>query len=426
MRAWWSALLAAAISFTLGVAGPADASVAGKQPDPAEAVSVLSVSSAPLFGLLSEATTAADGMVSDRLFATDDFVHYRPLLAPAPPSENGVIGAFESASFPTQSEGWLVEGNADVSSGYLFETTDGGQTWQLVQDLWGGSGGNGAVFFLGPDDGWLAAGNIADDTYTLSRTTDGGQTWERLLAEGAFLSDLGLALPVFVNPERGFGVDTSVGFTRAPNPRVAKRVVESSLRATSDGGAQWSAVTVPVVTSGAALYVLPTFSGADGVLPVLVKRNGAYEPGPVTVDFDATSNAGRTWASRSTVATTAVASVGSPGAAIGMLALVDAPSVATASPADWWVLSVAPSGRPTVYRTGDAGKHWVVLRGDGLPTVPLAADLRGGVPNPVKLVAVTSRIAFASLYTSAGSPPATYLTTDGGSHWGRVVPSRRG
>jgi hypothetical protein len=374
-------------------------------------ITLLDHSASPPLGVL-EATTPS----SVHLFVTHDFVHYVDITPPGLPSENRAIGGFDSASFPTPDDGWVTEANADHSEGFLFHTSDGGRSWQLVRQVWGGSAGMASVSFIDPDHGWLVAGDMGDDTLRFSSTTDGGLTWQPLLNEGTLMTELGFTMPAFADSEQGIGVSTSVGF--APSATVpAPKVLESSVEATSNGGSSWAPITVPVSTPGVRLYDQPAFFGQAGLLPVLVKRGVVNRSGSVTVDFDTTSDGGMSWTAKSTLRTVAVAKIGGPGGAVGILGLPGAPTVGVATAADWWVLGVAPSGEISVSTTSDGGDQWMTPQTTGLPVVPLKADAFGGASVVTSIEAVNSKIAFASVTTNPAAPPATYFTSDGGAKW---------
>jgi hypothetical protein len=400
---------------------------------PVHEVALLYSRPSPLLAVLQTTTLSRTGLASVQLLLTQDFTHFSAITPPGPPVEGGVIGGFASVSFPTPEDGWVVESDADHSAGFLFHTTDGGQGWELIRQLWSGSAGDASVFFADPEHGWLAAGDIADDTITFTRTTDGGETWLPLLSGGRFFSELDLTVPVFANSQRGFAAVSTVRFKNTFSPKCAStkkgclladapRIEDSTVEATADGGASWSPISVPVASAGVKLYLPPAFFATMGVLPLLVMKNRGSTSGRVTVDFDVTTDDGRNWASISTLRTATFAKVGPPDGdgfgGLGAMAFAGAPSVGIAAPRDWWVLGATPSGRPTVYRTADAGKDWFSPQPRGLPIVPLAADRRDGVLDPVSIQAVTAEIAFATIATNlAPLFEMTYLTSDGGVHW---------
>jgi len=245
------------------------------------------------------------------------------------------------------------------------------------------------------------------------KTTDGGQTWQQLLDQGAFDQDLGLTMPAFASPTQGLGATSVVTFTRSTK-LPAPRIVQSTLESTANGGVSWSSLSAPVVSRGMKLYEQPAFFGQRGVLPIVVKpQKGAKDAG-ARLDFDVSDDGGANWIPRSTLETTAMVKIGPYGATAPFLR---SPVIAIATDQDWWVLSPAPSGRLTIYRSPDAGRRWIIEGAKGLPVVPLGADEFGGVLNPDSLHGISGTIAVADVYTNPAGSPQVYLTLDGGSRW---------
>lgn len=380
---------------------------------------ILYSTSSPLFGVVSTTiTTVSLGRSARHLLVTHDFVHYERITPPPLPSENGVVGGFLSASFPTEDDGWLAVANGDGSTGYLYHTTDGGTSWQLIRTLWAGSGGTASVYFSEPTHSWLIGGNPADNTLAVTVTTDGGQTWQPLLNEAGWTSDLGQVMPTFSDPAHGFVANT----TTKPVPQTKLSPTEpatlQNLMETSDGGAEWVAAHPPVANPGTVSYGTPAFFGPNGVLPIEATKRGEDNTGPVIVDFDETSDGGTRWSSRSSLQTTAT----------GTLTIVRAesrPSLTISVPTAraWWVLSEAPSRRITLYRTTDGGGRWTHPAAKGLP-VSLPAVRSPGTPWTASIHAVSATIAFVTISGStslhAGSRSVTtFVTTDGGARWTR-------
>ncbi len=386
---------------------------------PVHNFTILYSTASPLFGVAVWTTITSPPLATStpQLLVTHDFVHYQRITLPPLPSENGVVGVFMSASFPTENDGWLAVGNGDASTGYLYHTTDGGTSWHLIRTLWVGSGGTASVYFLDPTHGWLISGNPAAngaDSVTVTVTTDGGQAWQPLLNEAGWLSDLGQETPTFSDPEHGFVAKTTLSPTDPPT-------LQGELMETSDGGAEWAAAYPPVATRGSVSYRQPAFFGPDGVLPIEVTKLGKDNTGPVTIDFDETSDGGTLWSSRSSLQTTATGKLTYPGAEPRPSLSISVPTSRT-----WWVLSEDPSRRITLYRTTDAGRRWTRTAAEGLP-VSLPAVRSPVSPWRVSIHAVSANIAFATI-SGFTSPSAlvqsvtTFVTTDGGARWIRFSP----
>lgn len=381
-------------------------------------ISLLFSSSSPLFGVFEDVTSSSQGAPSVDLFSTTDFVHFTNITPPGPPSENGSIGEFTSASFPTPADGWVAESNEDGSDGYLLHTTDGGATWHETRQLWAGSGGLAKISFLSASDGWLAAGDPGDGTVILSATTDGGITWKTLLGSGAFFTELSDDLPSFSSPTVGIGVIASPGFAVSSPPHLPPRLLVGTdeVKLSTDGGASWSERSVPVADRGVRFFDEPSFFGPRGVLAVTVTPRATGNLGTATVDFDSTVDGGTTWMSSTKLRTTAQPRLDLQGASASGL-----PSVSEVALRTWWVLAVAPSGAIRVSRTIDGGRHWTTHTSSSLPRAPVAADAAGGVTAPASIQAVNATLAVAMVWTNPGSVPASYITSDGGSHWSHVT-----
>ena len=75
--------------------------------------------------------------------------------------------------------GWAVGPSGFVGMGFVFHTTDGGQTWTAVEP--DPDGAWQAVHFADTDHGCLAG------EQTIIRTADGGQTWAAVTLAGTWV-----------------------------------------------------------------------------------------------------------------------------------------------------------------------------------------------------------------------------------------------
>ena len=124
-----------------------------------------------------------------------------------------------------------------------------------------------------------------------------------------------------------------------------------------DGGRTWEPQTPPAAGGPPNQYSLPVFSDPDhGVLATV---GGAGDT--MTIGFDTTADAGRTWQERAARPTTV--EQGQPWPAFDRF-----PVVAVASATTWWVLS--PTNPVRVEVTDDAGRHWSSRSAAGLPGAP--------------------------------------------------------
>ena len=74
----------------------------------------------------------------------------------------------QSLSFISRGTGFALVPDSKGPPALLYETSNGGRTWQRRRDLPSG----GRIDFTSPRDGWLLG-------KALYRTTDGGRTWEQ-------------------------------------------------------------------------------------------------------------------------------------------------------------------------------------------------------------------------------------------------------
>ncbi len=145
--------------------------------------------------------------------------------------ESGQMAAQVSFDFVSTQTGYLaveLQSGVNFSQGLLWQTVDGGQTWQPRSLPVAG-----AVSFHSERIGWVAGGSTGDELY---RTNDGGHTWTPVtLSHGAdrWFTDL----PIFVNQTTGW----------LPVTVAAGAESQVLLYATRDGGLTWTlAQTIPL------------------------------------------------------------------------------------------------------------------------------------------------------------------------------------
>ena len=377
-------------------------------------------------GIVAEDSMALGGC--SQLLATTDFTHWRNI---SPPQQSGTDGScpdiWQSASFVSPREGWVLGRNGGDVSTVLYRTDNGGTTW--VEEAGSSvfsNAGTQVIGFTNAEDGWrqqFATGSNA--AYLLETTADGGATWTAI-PQIATNGGCAFALDVFANPLDGFagsnlapGTTSSLG---APPP-------QAFLWQTTDGGNSWHEATVPApagATHATAFYGLPTFfSATSGILPVEYVENGTA--GAATLDFYSTADAGTTWTLIPTVKTAETMPAdtgpagcfsspsfpGSPSSQTGG----SFPAVAIAGPTTWWVISPGAQGT-TVDVTSNGGGSWT--------DVPAAGLGSGGTAGAqLTLVgAAGPTVAWASVVNEADeSAPASFQTTDGGRTWSPLAPA---
>jgi Protein of unknown function (DUF4232) len=390
-------------------------------------------------GIVTETSPSSGGC--SQLLATTDFTHWRNI---SPPQQSGTDGScpdiWQSASFVSPLEGWVLGVNGGDVNTVLYRTDNGGTTWvEVTGGSQGSAGGTQVIGFTSAQDGWrqqFATGSNA--FYLLETTGDGGESWTGI---PQFSTNGGceFAVDVFANPLDGFagnnlapGATSSLG---APPP-------QAFLWETADGGRSWHEATVPAppgTTHATAFYGLPTFfSPTSGILPVEYVQNGKDGAGGAagaageagaggaagrdTLDFYATANSGSTWTLVSTAKTAgAVPAETGPAACFSSANYQSSfPAVAIASPTTWWVLSSGTHGT-TVDVTSNGGSSWTDVSATGLG--PAGVLDPGGVAQTtgedLTLVGATgSKVAWAGVVNESDeSAPLTLQTSDGGRTW---------
>jgi photosystem II stability/assembly factor-like uncharacterized protein len=219
----------------------------------------------------------------------------------------------------------------------LYESRDGGRSWRS-----GGLGGRDAMTIVRLPGGTVwAAGH-----YVLARSADGGVTWEE--ARPAGLPDLDVH-----------------GFAAAPDGRLYAAVADQGLYVSRDGGETFSRVSSEV---GGGVYGLVAGPGgrllaADPERGILRSADGgstwsvalaapAIGLAASPSDPDRVLAAGtRLW--RSSDGGASWSPGFDPGEAVGPVAW---------SPAERAVAYLIVPGRRLLYRSGDGGRRWSLVR----------------------------------------------------------------
>jgi len=242
----------------------------------------------------------------------------------------GPIGA----SFVNVNDGWAsvnLPTGAPAESSDVFETTNGGQSWQLETTV----NAAGPVEFVGPEVGF-AAGTPASNA--LEETSNGGQTWQQAslpIPSGVQANAANVAsTPTFTDSNHGF---LYVFFPQsAPQESFVADMDE-----TSDGGASWTQVGLPLIDGAPTAW---SIVGPDDWF--LVGQTSIMH----------TTNGGSTWSTvMPNVALSNVSAVRFVSDDIGV-ALMNAscPSAGASAPA-----ACPPSNQ--LIRTSDGGQTWTPL-----------------------------------------------------------------
>lgn len=363
----------------------------------------LGVTTYVAFGGPSIQLVAKQRLTTDctRLLATHDaadFVDVTPSARtwPTRPRSGGPCSwVGYQADFVTALDGWVIARDAGSDTTVLARTTDGGSTWTREPGSETGSnGGEDVLGFSNGRDGWrqqIAAGSNAP--FLLQHTVDAGRHWSAVAQHGGCQFDR----EVFASPE--------VGFQTSGGP-VAYR--------TTNGGATWLRFALPKPSSiperRDALYGRPVFAGSTGVLPVTY-----LSPSSQLVALFETANGGWSWHARAVVEVHGGATLRAP------VTCPEAPRTtaplamaAAGAPHTWWIMkgSVSEASLVLTVSLGHTGGARIV--GHLARGLPPAA---GGVG--ASLFPTDARHAMLQLDEDGGT--GTYVTSDGGSSWTRLL-----
>lgn len=272
---------------------------------------------------------------------------WKNVTPPGDPSRAQAAAFFSDAKTAWVAYSTLVPASNVVGDAVVWQTHDGGQTWQASQPLSRPSTLEFFVFsqieFLNASNGWLLAHlgvGMSHDYVAIFTTSDGGKTWKRVVDPD--LNNLPMACQktgvTFVDVNTGWAAGNCGG------------VIDGYyLYQTMDGGATWKAVTLPLpggspsdqfTKSGTYCWAdAPRFlSGSDGFLSIScnmtaesVQKRWLYY----------TRDAGKTWAAANLPAS------------LGTFEFIN--------PQSGWYLGLASPDSPVgskIYATVDGGKTW--------------------------------------------------------------------
>ncbi len=261
---------------------------------------------------------------------------------------------------------WVAYSSPDGA--FVYRTVDGGRTWQRSSRLPTDRQPFGWLDFIDGAHGWFVAitgAALGRETSQVFQTTDGGMHWG-LMSESQ-LSEIGPSTPGSL-PTCDLGV---AGTCTGPVP---------ALWVTHDAGRTWHDQPLPAPSggyqSGTAFNAPNFFSAVDGAV---VMQNGS------TTTIYTTSNAGQTWAFRTTLPSLDIST-----------ALLDA--------SHWWYVN---AGNRQLFQSTDAGRHW-----SHVGTI-------GTVGRVGRMVFVNEQVGFAVLLGPQGQNQLLE-TADGGRSWNQV------
>ncbi len=176
------------------------------------------------FSVLHTTNSGATWQSSPLITYTDCFnCVYR--AAPSNPPD-----AVDHLLFIDEQEGWAAIDRTETMSSYqadLFHTTDRGQTWQRLSAL----PSSGEIVFHTAQRGWLRGECCTGAVQQLWQTDDGGATWQPVQIPGV-ASYGAITLPVFLSQTFGL-LPISIA------DQAGQFVGQIAVYATADGGQTW-------------------------------------------------------------------------------------------------------------------------------------------------------------------------------------------
>lgn len=133
-------------------------------------------------------------------------------------------------------------GYATGSDGYVYKTTDAGNSWTSI--YMGGNYWMSGVYFFDSNTGFVSGGNMGGGTHPIWKTTDGGANWQTVLN---LSGSGGISWIEFADINMGYAV-------------FAVNNGYGTLQKTTDGGNTWTNETTP----GDSLYMIHFPSPAIG------------------------------------------------------------------------------------------------------------------------------------------------------------------
>ncbi len=292
-------------------------------------------------------------------------------------TESDLYGFFLDAN-----RGWVVLPSADQSTGTLYRTVDGGNTWEIEPVPFAAAN----LYFTDASTGWALAdrgsfsGSQAVDIF---RTTDAGTRWINVTQVTSEQEEN-------TNPEGVpgplpySGIKNSISFRSRDIGWVAGSVSapnDSWLFNSRDGGSTWlkQSLSLPDGTQGSLLSIdAPIFfSQQEGLLPVWLYREGELfalytsqdggstwtvtTPVPVSGELDCVSfTVCRIW-NGNTIALTENGGQSWQQVKTDVNLQQTLVQVDFTSPQVGFALSIANNGQSTLYWTSDSGRTWTAL-----------------------------------------------------------------
>lgn len=262
------------------------------------------------------------------------------------------------------------------TAGTLYRTSDGGLTWASNPVPFGGAD----LAFVDPQNGWAMAGlgvGAGSNAVAVFQTADGGATWTRKYVNDPNIAGAGESLPLGGLKAGIAPLDMQTAYIYG----VVYSTGTPYLYRTDDGGANWSLASLPLPpdAENSELGIDPGnmkfVSASDGFLAMRL-TGGSYQ-----LAVYVTADAGATWALTPTLipegGSAAFLSAQEMVVYNGSQFYITRDAARTWSilppdvkfdeifagmdfsdPSNGWVLTLDPTGRRSLYRSGDGGATW--------------------------------------------------------------------
>lgn len=321
------------------------------------------------------------------------------------PQESGVIpGVFLNASTAWMSI-TLVGKNGTFGQSLVFATTNGGQTWTQAAIPTQQQQGSKLVF-ANSLDGWLFAG-LLDPASSLSlyQTSDGGKTWNLLFdpssSQAIAFKNISIVDVSFANDQIGL-------LTGIQNNDAGPEGSSSVVYRTTDGGQTWK--QLPLHLQGVAgrpydtLFEHPHFFNAKDAVFTAVFSTELRKSAMYTTVFTS-YDAGATWTQISIQPTPRLCNKATPGGGYFEAQLLDLQH-------GWASCSVSGSVDYLLYSTDDGGAHWNQVG---------SVNGQGNLISARDLDFVSTRLIWHLGHPGQDSPEyVLYRSTDGGQTWTQI------
>jgi len=287
------------------------------------------------------------------------------------------VGATASSYFMNAGTAWILIASADMSSGVLYHTTDGGATWDQAAVPFG----QASLQFLDASNGFALASlgaGAGSEAVSLYRSTDAGSTWTRVYTDDPTVVGSSDSLPLSGTKSGATFLDSNHGWISGAEP-MPDFVY---LYTTADGGQTWThqALNLPSGFSGATTNADPArfFGSGAGILPVGIFSN------TVGTVFYLSRDGGASWTPAQPVTPTGHYSIASVNdffvwdGGSTLFASHDSgqtwssitPNISVADtlvsfqfvdPLDGWTLTVDTNNHSSLYKSVDGGQTWTAL-----------------------------------------------------------------